>query len=179
MPRSLSITLYLRPFSIAIYEKFDLYYLYAFFWPVNFTILVWNWCLLFQTILDSWPVSILEVFSGWDFKKGQFQFLVTFLAFFWFCKLYKSVLYIIINFEHGQCFFQRFLAFSFLVFSVFKYLKFAFLGIFSDLKMLQSVNYICKVCKLYLCLRHVRNIGQYLYLSVSSKQWMYPTFSFC
>ena len=32
--------------------------------------------------LDLWPVLILEVFSSWDIKKGQFQFLLTFLAVF-------------------------------------------------------------------------------------------------
>ena len=40
--------------------------------------------LIFETILDLWSVLILEIFSSWDIKKGQFQFLVTFLAvFFW------------------------------------------------------------------------------------------------
>ena len=35
-------------------------------------------------ISNLWPVLILEIFSGWDVKKGQFQFLVTLLAvFFW------------------------------------------------------------------------------------------------
>ena len=39
---------------------------------------------LFQTILNWCPVLILEIFICWDIKKGQFQFLVTFLAvFFW------------------------------------------------------------------------------------------------
>ena len=65
-----------------------------FFWSANCTILVCKLCLLFQTILDLWSVLILEIFSGWDIKKGQFQFsswdikqgqfqfLVTFLAVF-------------------------------------------------------------------------------------------------
>ena len=34
-----------------------------------------------------------------------------------------------------------------------------------------SVNYICQVCKLYFYFGHVRNFGQYLYLSVFNKQW--------
>ena len=42
-----------------------------------------------------------------------------------------------------------------------------------------SVNYICQVCKLYFYFGHVRNFGQYLYLSVFSKQWKCTTFSFC
>ena len=86
MPRSLSINLYFRPFIIAIYGKFHLYYLCLFtlFWSVNCTSLVCKLSVLFQTILDLWPVFILEIFSCWDIKKGQFQFLVTFLAvFFW------------------------------------------------------------------------------------------------
>ena len=46
--------------------------------------LVCKLCLLFQTISDLLPMLILEVFSSWDIKKRQFQFLVTFLAvFFW------------------------------------------------------------------------------------------------
>ena len=36
---------------------------------------------------------------------------------------------------------------------------------------LWSVNYICHVCKLYFCFGHVRNFGQYLYLSVFNEQW--------
>ena len=39
---------------------------------------------------------IFELFSGWDIKKGQFQFLVTFLAvFFLVCKFYNFDLQII------------------------------------------------------------------------------------
>ena len=41
-----------------------------------------------------------------------------------------------------------------------------------------SVNYICQVCKLYFYFGHVRNFGQYLYLSVFSEHWKCPTFSF-
>ena len=87
MSRSLNMNLYMRAFSVAISQKFDLHYLSVFrifFWSANCTVLVCKLCLLFQTILDLWPVLILEIFSSWDIKKGQFQFLVTFLAvFFW------------------------------------------------------------------------------------------------
>ena len=74
----------------AIYQKFDLYYLCLFrlfsglqivqFWSVNHAS---------YFILDLWPMLILEIFSSLDIKRGQFQFLVTFLAvFFLVCKLY-------------------------------------------------------------------------------------------
>ena len=64
---------------------------------------------------------ILEIFSCWDIKKDHFQFLVTFLAvFFLVSKLYKSGLYVITYFEHGQSFIWRLLVFSVLVFSIFK-----------------------------------------------------------
>ena len=54
--------------------------LQTFFWSVNCTILVCKLCLLFHTVLDLWPVLILEVFSS----EWSVQFLVTFLAvFFW------------------------------------------------------------------------------------------------
>ena len=46
--------------------------------------------------LNLWPALMLEVFSSWDIKKVEFQFLVTFLAvFFPVCKLYKSDIQII------------------------------------------------------------------------------------
>ena len=70
-----------RCFSISIYRKFDLCYLCLFrlfSWSVNWTILISKLCLLFQTILTFWSVLILEIFSSWDIKKGQFQFSVTF-----------------------------------------------------------------------------------------------------
>ena len=85
MSRSLIMNLYLRAFSIAIYQKFSLYLfvpIETFFWSANCTILVCKLCLLFQTILDLWPVLILEIFSCWDIKKGQFEFLVSFLVVF-------------------------------------------------------------------------------------------------
>ena len=65
----------------------------------------------------------------------------------------------------------------FLVFSVYKNPKsnqhLLFLAIFPDSKMLQfwSVNCICQVYKLYFYFGYVWNFGQYLYLSVLSKQW--------
>ena len=73
-------------------------------------------------------------------------------------------------------FYLRVLVFSFLIFSVYKDPKFnhylLFLANFPDLEMLQfwSVNYTCQVCKLYFYFGHVRNVGQYLYLSFFSKQ---------
>ena len=97
----------------------------------------------------------------------------------------KSGLYIITYVGHGQYFIWGFLVFSFLVFSVYKNLKFnqhlRFLAIFPDREMLQfwSVYYICQVCKLYFHFAQVRNFRQYLYFSVFSKQLTCPTFSFC
>ena len=58
----------------------------TFFWSVKCTVLVYKLILLFPTILDLWPVLILEIFSSWDIKKGQFRFLVTFLDVF-FCSV--------------------------------------------------------------------------------------------
>ena len=143
--------------------------------------LVCKLCLLFQTILDLWPVLILEIFSCWDINKGQFRFLVTFLVvFFLVCKLWKSGPHIITYFKHGKYFIWGFLVFNFLVFSVFKYLKFSFSSNFScsgNVKVLVC-KYIYQVCKLYFYFGHVRNFGQYLYLSVFNKQWKCPTFSF-
>ena len=104
---------HLRPFSIAIYGKFDLYYLCLFrlfFWSANSRILVFKLCLLFQTVLDLWLLLILEIFSSWDFKEGHFQFLVTFLTvFLWSvnCTNQVCILSHILNktiFEHGKCF---------------------------------------------------------------------------
>ena len=69
-------------------------------------------------------------------------------------------------FEHEKCFIWVFLVFSFLVFSVFKYLKSSFSSNFPDLEMLQfwSVNYLCQACKLYFHFGHVQNFGQYVFL---------------
>ena len=38
---------------------------------------------------------------------------------------------------------------------------------------------MCQVCKLHICFRHAQNFGHYLYLSVLTKQWKFPTFTFC
>ena len=152
-----------------------------FFWSENCTILVCKLCLLFQTVLDLWSVLILEIFSCWDIKKGQFQFLVTFLVvFFLVCKLYKSGLYIIKYFEHRKYFTWGFLVFSFLSLAFLSILSLLLLGIFPLLEMLQlwSVNYICQVCKLYFYFGHAQNFGLRLYLSVFNKQWKCPTVSF-
>ena len=183
MSRSLNMNLCLRAFSIAIYQKFDLYYLCLFrlfsglqviqFWSVNYASYFrpsliygqcWDWRFLVVRILRV-TVSVLSYFFSW---------------FFLVCKLCKSGLYIITYFEHGKCFIWGFLIYSLLVFSVFKYLKFTLLAIFPDLEMLKfwTVNYIYQVCKLYFYFGHVRNFGQYLYLSVFSKHWKCPTFSF-
>ena len=94
--------LYLRAFSTAIYQKFDLYYLCLFrifLWSENCAVLVCKLC-LFQTMLDLWLVLILETFSSKDINKSQFQFLVTFSNFF----SSLEILLIITYFEHGQCF---------------------------------------------------------------------------
>ena len=67
--------------------------------------------------------------------------------------------------------------FSFLVFSIYKNLKpnhhLLFLANFHDLEMIKfwSVNFVCQVSKSYFCFSHFQNFGQYLYLSVFSKQW--------
>ena len=146
----------------------------TFFWSLDWTILVCKLCLLFQPILYLWPVLILEIFRCWDIKKGQLQFLIALLVVFFFpvCKLCKSGLYIITYFEHGKYFVWGFLVFRFLVFSVFKYLRFTFTSNFLVLEMLKfwSVIYICQVCKLYFYFGHVQNCGQYLYLSVFNSE---------
>ena len=111
----------------------------------NSTILVCKLCLLFQTILDLLSVLIVEIFSGWDIKKGQFQFIVTFLVVIFWSVNCTSGLYFITFFEHGQCFIWGFLVFSFSVFSVFKYLKFTLSSNFS-----WSGNVKVLVCKLYM-----------------------------
>ena len=152
--------------------QFLVTFLAIFFWSVNCTILVCKLYLLFQTILNLWPVLILEIFSGWDIKKGQFQFLVTFLAvFFWSVKSTNLVLYPhILNMSNVLFEGFQYLVFQFLAFL--SILSLLFLAIFPDLEMLKfwSVNYICQVCKLYFYFGHVRNFEQYLYLSVFSKQ---------
>ena len=125
--------------------QFLVTFLAVFFWSVNCTILVCKLYLLFQTILNLWPVLILEIFSGWDIKKGQFQFLVTFLAVFFWSVNCTNLVCISSYFEHGQCFIWGFLVFSFLVFSVFKYLKFTLSSNFS-----WSGNVEVLVCKLYM-----------------------------
>ena len=115
-----------------------------FFWSANCTVLVSKLCLLFQTILDLWPVLILEIFSCWDIKKCQFQFLVTFLVvFFWSVSCTDQVC-ISSHILKMQIFYLRVFS-NFLVFSVFKYLKFGFSGNFSC-----SGNVEVLVCKLYM-----------------------------
>ena len=139
MSRSLNMNLYLRAFSMLFIKS-----LICTICVYSDIFLVCKLCLLFQTILDFRPVLMLEIFSSWDIKKGQFQFLATFYLFFFFWSV-KSGLYFITCFEHGQYFIWGFLVFSFLVFGVFKYLKFIFSSNFSwygNVKVL--------VCKLYM-----------------------------
>ena len=150
----LSMNLYLRAFSIAIYQKFDLYYFCLFrlfFWSANCTILICKLCLLFQTILDLCPVLIMEIFSCWDIKKIQFQFLITFLVvFFWSVNCTNQVCISSHILNMGNILFEGFqyLVFQFLAFL--SILSLLFLAIFPVLEMLKfwSVNYICQVCKL-------------------------------
>ena len=74
----------------------------VFFWSINCTILVCRLYLLFQTILNLWPMLILEISSGWDIiKNGQSQFLVTFLAFFFWSVNCTNLVCIFSYFEHG------------------------------------------------------------------------------
>ena len=86
MSRSSSINSYLRPFSIAIYEKFNLYFLYLF--------RLFLACKLYNSGLQIMPLisdhlrfmasADIGGFYYWDITKGHFQFLNTFLAVF-FC----------------------------------------------------------------------------------------------
>ena len=78
------MNLYSRAFSIAsIKSSICTICAYSDFFLVwKLYILVCQLCLLLQTILDLWPLLILEIFSCWDIKDGQFQFLVTFLVVF-------------------------------------------------------------------------------------------------
>ena len=125
--------------------QFLVTFLAVFFWSVNCTILACKLCLLFQTILNLWPVLILEIFSGWGIKKGQFQFLVTFVAVFFWSVNCTNLVCISSYFEHGQCFIWGILVFIFLGFSVFDYLKSVFSFFFSC-----SGNITVLVCKLYM-----------------------------
>ena len=123
----------------------------TFFSSANCTVLVFKLCILFQTILDLWPVLILEIFRCWDIKNVQFQFLVTFsVVFFWSANCTNQV-----------CISPHLLSI----------LSLLFVAIFPVLEMLKfwSVNYICQTCKLYFYFGHVRNFGQYLVLSMNSE----------
>ena len=92
-------------------------------------------------------------FSCWDIKKGQLQFLVTFLAvFFWSvnCANQVYVLLHILNMENVLFEFFWYLDFWSLAFL--SILSLLFPAIFLDLEMLQfwSVNHLCQICKLCL-----------------------------
>ena len=184
MPKSLNINSFLRPLVLLLMESSicTICAYSGFSWSVYFTILVCKLCPLFQIISDLWPVLILEIFSSWDIKKGQFQFSVTFLV----------VLFWSVNWTNDVCMSSHILdmdnvlfeGFQYLVFQVLAFLSILilpFVAIFTDLEMLQlwSVNYRCQVCKLHIYFGHVQNFGQYLYLRVLSKQQKYPTVSFC
>ena len=176
MCRSLNMNLYLRVFQYCYLSKvrFLLFVpIQTFFWSANCTIVVCKLCLLFQTILDLWSVLILEIFSCWDIKKGQFEFLFPFLVvFFWSVNCANQVCISSHILNMGNILFEGFqyLIFQFLAFL--SILSLVFLAIFPVLQMLKfwSVNYICQVCKLYFYFGPVRNFGQYLYLSVFNKQ---------
>ena len=105
------------------------------------------------------------------YQEGSVPIFSYFFRFFFWSVNCTNLVCIFSCFEHGKCLIYRLLVFSFLVFSVFKYLKSVFLSIFPELEVLQfwSVNYICQVCKLYFYFGHVQNFGQYLYLSVNSE----------
>ena len=95
--------------------------------------------------------------------------------------MYKLGLYIKPYIKYGQCFIWGFLVLFFFVYNNLKSNhRLLFLAIFPDLEILQfwSENYTFQVCKLYFCLGHVQNFGHYLYLSVFSKQYKCPKFSF-
>ena len=134
------VAIFLLLLSLYYYCHFWLFY-----WSVNCTVLVSKLYLLLQTILNWWLVLIEEIFSGWDIKKGQFHFLVTFLVVFLVCKLYKPGLYILTYFEHGYFFIWDFSNYFFKYHSVFKYLKSIFSSNFS-----WSENVPVLVCKLYM-----------------------------
>ena len=169
MYRSSNMNLYLRAFSIALYQMLDLHYLpiQTFFWSANCTILVCKFFLLFQTILDLWPVLISEIFRCWDLKKAQFNSQLLFQLFFLVCKLYKSGLSIITFLHMGNIrVYYLFKGFQYLAFQFLEFLSIlslVFLAIFPVLEMLKfwSVNHICQVCKLLFCFGHVGHFGQY------------------
>ena len=63
MSSNVSVNLYSRPFSIAIYGKFYLCFLYYsdFFWSVNCTNLVWKLYIIFRKYQDIQILFILEI----------------------------------------------------------------------------------------------------------------------
>ena len=167
---SRSINLHLRSFSVAIYGKLELHYLCLFrlfsglsivqFWFAN--------CASYfrPSYFTLWPVLILEVFSSWDIKKGQFQFLLTFLVvFFWSVNCTNQVCIPSHTLNMGNILSEGFWYLVFLFLAFLSILSLLFLAVFPDLEMLQfwSVNYICLVCKLYYNFGHFQNFGQYLY----------------
>ena len=92
MSRSLSIILYLRPFSITIYGKSYMYCLYYFrlFWFVNCTDLVYRLCITIGTVKIHKNCLYGSVFSTDINKKIVFNFLLIFKLFLLVSKLYES-----------------------------------------------------------------------------------------
>ena len=99
--RTFSVNLYLRPFSIAFYEKNNLHSLYLV-------------CKLYKSGQQIMFIvsDHLRFLGSVDIRgfireiliKVSFQFLVIFELFFLISKLYKSGLYIITCFGYRQCF---------------------------------------------------------------------------
>ena len=71
--------LYSRPFTIAIYRKFDLFYP-GFFLACKLDSSGLQIMLLISNHLRFMASVDIRSFWYWDIKKGQIQFLVTFLA---------------------------------------------------------------------------------------------------
>ena len=158
MFRSLNMNLYLRTFSIAICQKFNLYYLHLF---RLFYSMVSKLCLLFQTILDLWPVLILEIFSSCDIQKDQFPFLVTFSAvFFWS-----------VNCTNQVCISSHILNMGSVLFEGFQYLYLSKVRcvLFVPIQtFFWSANCTVLVCILYLLLQTILNLWPVLILQIFS-----------
>ena len=178
MSKSLNMNLYFRGFSIAVYKKFDLYYLYLFiffsglhivqFWSVNYISYfrpsqIYGQCLY-------WRILVIGIL-----RRVSFNSYLLFQLFFLVCNLYiRSVNQVYISSNILNMAIVLFEGFQYLVFQFLAFLSILsllFLAIFPDLELLKFwfVNYICQVCKLYFCFGHIQSFGQYLYLSVFSK----------
>ena len=125
--------------------QFLVAFLAVFFWCASYIILVKKLYLLFQTILNLWPVLILEIFIRWDIKKGQFQFVVAFLAVFFWSSNYVILVCISPHILNMELFYLSVFSNYFFSFWHFKHLKSIFSGNFS-----RSENVTVLVCKLYM-----------------------------